>query len=259
MPAIQVNGVKLNYEERGRGKPVILAIPGFGGSARTNLTSLAPLADSFRVVALDIRGHGRSVDVTQDWTIEQIVDDIHQFAKQMGIDRYVALGGSMGGAIVLRLAMEHPEVVEKLVLVSSVPACGSTTPKEIIEQALAFAGNREANMMMTRSLFVRPITKRIEDELDDFAKDAMAVKDEVKKTWMLEEQYFNWESDLKDVRMPTLVIHGDKDTICNPEAQHRMTTMLPNAKEVIVPETGHVMLIEAPDVVAREIEIFIRE
>lgn len=259
MPDIEVNGVTLYYEEKGTGEPPIVFIPGFGGSARTSLLTLPALSEHNRFIAIDIRGHGQSAGVTQGWTLSQLADDVFHIIRKLGLSRVVCMGGSMGGAIAMRLALDHPDAVDRLVLISSMPACGSTTPREIIENALTLAGSRENSMKMTLSLFVRPISREIEARLDDFSLDTLLVDDAVRRTWLLEEAYFNWEADLDRIRMPVLVIYGDKDFICNAEAQHRMARLLPGAKEIVVPDTGHMMVYEAEDTVTEEILAFLGE
>lgn len=257
MSTIDVNNVKLSYEEKGKGDKTVIALPGYGGSARTTLLALDKWTEFFRVIALDVRGHGNAADVIEDWSLAQMADDTYQIAKKLGLSKFIVQGVSMGGAIALRLTLDHPEIVEKLILVSSMPASGATTPKELLEQALKMELTRDIALMMTKSLLIKPSTKEIDAMVEGFVDDTLLVKTVVREKWLLEEEYFNWEPQLKDVKTPTLVIYGDSDTVCDPVAQHRMAQLIPNAKEVIVPGTGHLMTFEEPEMFLQAVKEFI--
>ncbi len=260
MPVAEVNGVKLYYEEKGTGDQVIIALPGFGASAKITLRTLEPLTECCRVIAMDIRGHGKSAQITEGWTLSQLADDVYRFSRWLGLGKFVCLGESMGGSITLRLALDHPEAIKKIVLVSSVPACGATTPKEILEQALANTdNNKETTIAMTRSLFIKPVTEEMKGLIEDLTVDALSVSDEVRRAWLLKEQYYNWEDQMKNIKIPALVIYGEKDPICIPEAQHNMAVLLADAKECVIPDTGHFMMCEAPELAFQEICAFINQ
>ena len=107
--------IKLNYEERGQGFPLIL-LHGNGENLTYFKDQIAFFSDEYRVIAVDTRGHGRSPRGIAPFTIRQFADDLREFMEELGIDRAHILGFSDGGNIAAVFAMKYPEKVEKLIL-----------------------------------------------------------------------------------------------------------------------------------------------
>src|SRR5579884_225367 len=118
MPTASSNGISIYYEIRGDGRPLIF-IPGLG----TDITEYRPiltwLEARFRVLAVDNRGAGRSDKPDQPYTIEQMAEDTAAVARAVELGPAAVLGISMGGRIALALTVAHPELVSRLVLVST--------------------------------------------------------------------------------------------------------------------------------------------
>jgi pimeloyl-ACP methyl ester carboxylesterase len=111
-----VNGLKLYYEIRGSGDPLILIHGGVGGIAMFgNLPDT--LARHRQVIAVELQGHGRTADI--DRPFEKMADDIAALIKYLGISHADVMGYSLGGEVALQTAIRHPEEVRKLVLVST--------------------------------------------------------------------------------------------------------------------------------------------
>lgn len=107
--------IKLNYEERGQGFPLIL-LHGNGENLTYFKDQIAFFSDEYRVIAVDTRGHGRSPRGIAPFTIRQFAEDLREFMEELGIDRAHILGFSDGGNIAAVFAMKYPEKVEKLIL-----------------------------------------------------------------------------------------------------------------------------------------------
>lgn len=119
MPFADIDGVRLYFEEAGEGDPPMLFVHGWA----CNLAHLAPQALHFgsthRVVSVDLRGHGRSDQPDQDYTMARFADDLAALCRETDLDRPVVVGHSMGGSIALELAARHPEALRAAVLVDS--------------------------------------------------------------------------------------------------------------------------------------------
>jgi len=121
MPSLQVNDIELYYESHGAGDPLVL-IGGLGLSVADMRTLIDKLAAAgYRVIAADNRGAGRSAKPPGPYTIRQMAEDIAGLLTRLGIERAHLLGISMGGRIALSLALDHPKLVDHLILASTGP------------------------------------------------------------------------------------------------------------------------------------------
>jgi len=118
MPTVRVSDVTLYYEVSGTGPPLVL-IPGLASDVSEWHAITDPLAEHFTVVALDNRGAGRSDKPDAPYSIEQMAGDAAGLIRAIGVAPATVLGVSMGGRIALALALDHPELVSRLVLVST--------------------------------------------------------------------------------------------------------------------------------------------
>lgn len=118
MPYIRVNDIRMYYEIQGDGAPLVV-IPGLSSDISQWGVIIQPLAQHNRVIAFDNRGAGRTDKPDQPYTIEMMANDANELLRALGVERANILGVSMGGRIALALAIEHPELVKRLILVST--------------------------------------------------------------------------------------------------------------------------------------------
>jgi alpha-beta hydrolase superfamily lysophospholipase len=112
-----VNGISLYYEIHGTGAPLVLLHGGVG--AIEMFSEVLPmLAQGHQVIAVDLQAHGRTADIDRPMTFEAMADDIAALITHLGLERADVMGYSLGG-VALQTAIRHPEVVRKLVLVST--------------------------------------------------------------------------------------------------------------------------------------------
>ena len=115
----RVNGIELAYQVFGTGSPLVLLHGGFG-SVEMFGPNVERLANGRRVIGVDLQSHGRSPAADRPMRFEVMADDIAALMKHLKLERAAIMGFSLGGAVALRLAIQHPERVERLVLVSTV-------------------------------------------------------------------------------------------------------------------------------------------
>jgi len=120
MPHATVNGIELYYREAGEGFPIVL-VHGFTGNSRNWALTAPALAQQFRTVSVDLRGHGHSEKPTrrEDYTLAAMAEDVHGLIQHLGIEECYLVGHSMGGMISQHLVLAHPEPVRALVLVDT--------------------------------------------------------------------------------------------------------------------------------------------
>lgn len=112
--------MKLFYREKGEGHRVIIIVHGLYGASDNWLSVAKDLEDEFRVVLIDQRNHGRSPH-KEEMTYENMTNDLFELMQQLKIEKAVLIGHSMGGKTVMRFSLEHPGMVEKLIVVDIAP------------------------------------------------------------------------------------------------------------------------------------------
>jgi pimeloyl-ACP methyl ester carboxylesterase len=145
MATIARNGIRLAYDDRGAGEPVMVFVHGW----TCDRSFFAPQAKHFarrhRVVSVDLRGHGESDKPNEPYPIGAYADDIAHLIDQLGLGKVVAVGHSSGALTVLQLAASHPHRVAAIVMVEPGPFVASPdlrTGVEAIVDAIE-AGNQE--------------------------------------------------------------------------------------------------------------------
>ncbi len=146
MSTATINGFEMHYRERGEGPPLVLA-HGLMGSIEmmdAQGQNAESLSRRFRVVNYDARGHGRSGYTTElaDYSWYALAGDLFALLGHLGIERGYVGGGSMGAGTSLVLALEHPELVERLILIAPPPLGEDMAPVQ--QMFLAFAAAIEA-------------------------------------------------------------------------------------------------------------------
>ena len=137
-----VNGIRLYYETHGKGRPLVLLHGGLGAIEMFG-PNLPTLARGRQLIAVDLQGHGRTADIDRPLSVELMADDIAALIKHLGIDSADVMGYSLGGGVALQTAIRHPEVVRKLVVVSTPFRRNGFYPDILAQQAQVTAAAAE--------------------------------------------------------------------------------------------------------------------
>ena len=129
-----VNGIKLYYETHGTGRPLILLHGGLGSGEMFG-RNLAALAAGRKVITVDLQGHGRTADIDRPLSTELMAGDIASLIKHLKLERPDVMGYSLGGGVAFFVALRHPELVGKLVLVSTMLRRDAYYPEILAQQA----------------------------------------------------------------------------------------------------------------------------
>jgi pimeloyl-ACP methyl ester carboxylesterase len=255
MAYAEINGARLWYEIRGEGEPLLLH-HGYTAS-RVNWMPVAErLQSRYQVILMECRGTGQSEHTPDGYTLEQYARDVVGMLDHVGLERVSFAGHSMGGGIGYLLALEHPERLERLILMAPIPAegVGEITP-ELREQRLAERrrGDREAILARYRAMQFRDDVETEEWFLDR-AEHILSVSDGHFERGAESMQDLDVAHRLGEITTPTLMIAGAVDSLLVPNLQDFMR--LPNATLEVLSRAGHEVAVHEPERVAAAIESF---
>jgi pimeloyl-ACP methyl ester carboxylesterase len=234
-----VNGLKMYYEIHGEGKPVVL-LHGSYMNIDMNWSALIPvLAKTRKVIALEMQGHGRTNDVNREYSFEGLADDVAGLLKYIKIDSADVLGYSLGGTVAYALAIRHPKVVNKLIIVSSAFRYDGWT-----------AASREIFQAMDAKFFE---ATPIKTEYDRLSPDKTHWKEFTNKMIAFDKKTYDLgAANIKNIKSPVLLISGDNDGVdLNHIAEmYRLAgggvmadmVGLPKSRLAIIPGMSHVTL-----------------
>jgi pimeloyl-ACP methyl ester carboxylesterase len=197
----EVNGLKMYYETYGMGEPLILLHGGVGAIEMFGEV-LPLLAEGHQVIAVDLQGHGRTADIDRPLSYEAMADDIAALIEQLGLGQADVMGYSLGGEVALRTAIQHPEVVRKLVVVSAAFQQAGWYP-EIL------AGEAAMNAEVAEQMKPTPLYQL-------YAGIAPRVEDWpvlITKLGNLLRQDYDWSQEVQAIKAPTLLVYGDADAV----------------------------------------------
>jgi 4,5:9,10-diseco-3-hydroxy-5,9,17-trioxoandrosta-1(10),2-diene-4-oate hydrolase len=251
---MRVNGKEIFFAETGTGAPVVLLHGGGPGASGVSNYSrnIAALAQHFRVVVPDMPGYGRSAKgVDRSDPFGYLADHIRGVLDELGINRAHLVGNSYGGSCALRLALDTPQRVDRLVLMG--PGGVGTTrglPTAGLKSLLAYYGGEGPNLEKL-STFIRSYLvfdgDAVPDELIE-SRYAASIDPEVLADPPLQrppDLRTLWRMDLtRDRRLgglsiPTLVIWGRDDKVNKPSGAAMLAKRMPNADVLITANTGH--------------------
>ena len=222
---IRVPGAELHVRERGRGEPRLL-LHGFGGCAREWDAFVPKLAERYRVIAVDLRGHGRSTNPSRTFTMRQSGADVLALLDSLRLPRVRAIGISAGAMTLLHVATRQPARVAALVLVGGTTAFGDEA------RAVMRTATRDQLPREVLAAFEKCAT-RGDGQVDELLAQFRAFEG------MRDDPNFG-PADLARVTAPTLIVHGDRDIFFPVDIPVAMYRHLPKAQLWIVPDGDHV-------------------
>lgn len=251
-------GIDMAYLEQSsrRGKPVLF-LHGFTDSHHSFDRNLPSFSDRFHVFALDQRGHGDSSQPDCCYSQADFADDVVAFMDAVGVRRASVVGHSMGSFIAQKVALDHPERVERLVLIGSAPTiAGNPVALDLaaaVDQ-LTDPIDPEFAREFQASTFFRPIPESFLDTaVQDSLKVPAAIWQQALDGLIAEDH----SSDLGRIRAPTLILYGDQDVFLSASDQAELDSAIPRSRLITYPQTGHGVHVELPRAVNRALERFL--
>lgn len=249
---LNVRGVELNYRLQGSGSLPLVCVHGVGSYLEAWDGVAARLGDACRILTFDLRGHGRSSKVRGRYEIDDFVGDVLALAAHAGFERFALAGFSLGGLIAQRLALTHPDVLTKLVLLATVAGRTPDERERVAARLAALqAGDRGAHYDASLSRWLTEAFQERHPELVAQLRKRNAENDPdcyASAYRVLAQTDFGGLIDR--IGVPTLIATGADDTGSNPRMAHFMHQCIPHSQLDILPGLRHSILVEAPDQVA---------
>ncbi len=269
MPELDVDDGSIHYEAYGEGEPLVL-VHGALLSKAMWLAQARHFAREYRVVVLDLRGHGRTGPTgRRRYSIDLFVEDVRRVLRALDLDSAHVCGLSMGGVVAQALAVDHPESVRGLVLsdtVRSVPPSGLgglgkhlPVPRAAVHATVRALGVEHYYRSVLSALEAaegrrwlarrQPVRKYAFGELDRVT---------VGEFLKLVDAMYDFEPvDLASVAAPTLVLAGEHEATALRGQTRRLAAAIPDATRATVPDAGHIANMENPAAFNERVEDFL--
>jgi pimeloyl-ACP methyl ester carboxylesterase len=260
LPKADSQGISIHFDESGSGPPVVLG-HSFLCSGEMWAPQLPALSERFRVVNVDYRGHGRSERAEKPCSLYDLMADQLAVLDELGIERAVWAGLSIGGMVALRAALTAPERVAGLMLLDT--HAGSELLYKRFKYRLMGFG--------VRAFGTKPLLPAILPLM--FGKTTLETRPELVAEWTERFSGVDVPSILNvlialttrdsvidrlgEIEAPALVVVGSEDRSLPPPFARQIAAGLPNGELVEVPAAGHLSTLEQPEVVTAAIVEFL--
>ncbi len=237
---LPIRGYSLHYRVIGTGTPLVL-IHGYGVSGRVWQPTLRYLAQQHQVFVVDLPGHGYSTYVNP-WRLREIAPLLAAWLRELHLPPVALLGQSTGGSIAIHLAASAPELVGRLILVSS-----TGVPLQ--------AGLLRLTVRSVYSFFqpgngTYPLT---------LIRDVLIPRPRLFWQAAQEVAHSDFRAELASITMPTLIIWGKHDALIPISIGYALQAALPHARFVILPNCGHRPMLAEPATFSKIILEFLEE
>lgn len=247
MSFFDYDGCQLHYEEYGHGAPLVL-VHGLGSSTRDWEYQIPELARHFRVIALDVRGHGRSDKPRERYSIQGFAEDVAALIEHLQLPPVHLVGISMGGMIGFQLGVDRPELLKSLCIVNSGPEVKAKRLRDYVEIAKRWSLSRLLSLdtiakALGKLLFPKPeqaeLRQKILTRWPQNDKRAYLASLDAIIGWGVRER-------LSRIKCPTLVVTADRDY--TPAAlKQAYVDEMPNARLLVIADSRHATPMDQPE------------
>lgn len=247
---IPIRGIHLGYTDEGRGEPLVF-LHAFPLSKAMWEPQRTALVSHYRVITVDLRGHGESDALLWHFTLDDYAADIIALLEHLGIGRATFVGLSMGGYILFALFRQHPEMVKALVLADTRAQADSEEGKagRVALAQLAYRQGMGAVAEQMLPKLLAPVTVQTRPDVVEQVRAIILKNDPagviVDLIAMAERP--DSSSLLPTLACPTAIIVGEHDVATPPAEARFMAERIPQARLVTIPEAGHLSNYEQPE------------
>jgi pimeloyl-ACP methyl ester carboxylesterase len=257
---VEVDGTPINYVDLGSGErePVVF-VHGLGGQWQNWLENLPRVAQERRVLALDLPGFGLTPEPRQKITIPWYGRCVEAFCERLDLGQVAVVGNSMGGFVAAEVAIQFPQRVSRLVLVSA----AGISSTNVRRRPILLAGRVAAAIITNtaarhRAVAARPIARHL-SPLAFVARYPKLLRADLVYEGLVKgagkpgfddalraNLDYDFTDRLPEVGVPTLIIWGENDTIIPVSDANEFERLIPDSRKVVMQETGHIPMAERP-------------
>jgi len=250
------------YEDRGRGQPVLL-IHGYPLNRTLWEPQIEELAAPVRLIAPDLRGHGKSDPVPGPYSMDLLADDCHALLETMKVTQPVIVAGlSMGGYVAFAFYRKYAARVAGLVLAATRPGPDSPEGQANRDKSAALAREKGVDAVVEAMLpkMLSPKSYEAKPEVVARARRIMATAslEGVVGALMGMKERPDSTPTLSQIDKPTLILHGADDQLIPPKEAEAMQAAIKNSTLKILPEAGHLLNLEQPELFNQALRDFLR-
>lgn len=256
---VRANGLRFAYVEQGeREGPVVILLHGYTDSHRSFDLLRAHLPETWRVIAMTARGHGRSDKPAQGYAMRDFAADVCAFMDALGVRRAMLVGHSMGSAIAMETAAAHPERVSGLALLGGFAGYAHAAVAELVDAVAAFgeAVDPDFALAFQESTLATPIAQ---NDLEVFVGESMRCPPHVWRQALQGQVEADIIAAAKACRAPALLLRGENDAFVPLSDQFKLREALASSRLFSLPGRGHAPHWEAPEEVAARLIPFMAE
>jgi len=257
MSKIQVNGIQLDYKDAGKGN-VLLLLHGLGSTKNDWDAQVPFFSEEYRVLAVDLRGHGASTKPLNSYSVALMTEDIKQLLDQLHIKKATIVGFSMGGAVAFQMASSHPEYLTNLVIVNSGPDFNDMGKigEDLLVNRTSFLETKGLEALAKEISFnMFPEAHQI-DLRNEF--EARCKNNDYNAYYKSFTTLMDWGlgGKIKDINVRTLVVASDMDYTPVSFKQEYVDRMQ-NARLAVIKNSRHGLVIDQPEAFNQTLKFFL--
>ena len=260
MDIVEVDGLHIAYERAGAGPSLVLLHGYVGDGPTTWRRQIEALSDDFAVVAWDAPGAGRSSDPPERFGLAGYADCLAGFVEALGLQAPHIVGLSFGGVVALELYRRYPAIPSSLVLASAYAGWAGSLPTEVAERRLRQAltlSNRSPDEFVGALLPTMFSTRTPRETVDEFGASMLAFHPPGFRA-MARASAESVRDVLAHIKAPTLLVYGDADVRAPLTVAEDLHAAISGSRLVVLPDTGHVCNVEAPEEFNSAVREFLR-
>jgi 3-oxoadipate enol-lactonase len=253
MPKVPVRDIKIHYQEEGSGFPFIL-IHGLNGDLTGWALVMPEFAKHHRTIALDVRGHGESGKPDQPYSIKEFSEDLHEFLHRLQIPKAHLLGLSMGGAIAQQFALDHPEKIRSLILVSTFSYIDDQAHRAFIRlrQSLLAGGYSAFFDEVVKLAFTPEYISANPGPIADLRAKRIKINSPVAIGRATDACLaFDLKNEISKIALPLLIVSGKQDVFTPIHLAEQIHHSIRGSEWKIIEGVGHNLHVEKADRLAQ--------
>ena len=242
------NDLDCHFTQTGEG-PGLFLIHGIGAAEDAWRFIVPKLTKYFTVITYDLRGHGKSTVTNNNFTLNDLIDDLEKIREKTKIEKAHFIGHSLGGMIAPAYANKFPDNTISVGLLSTVADRSTKDKQKVLDiiKKMELESIPEILSTLTNRWFTDDFIKKNKSIVDQRIQQVTDTNPEVFLNVFkiyAETEMISW---LKEIKKPCLVLTGENDLGCSPEHNKKISSELNNSKLVILPNVKHSILLEEPD------------